>query len=592
MQDIYRQATRVLTWLGLAYENSDLVFQLCERLLSDKRCPLILKAANSIASDWIIFAYRNRRELIRKKLAEFSSRITGQHSETDRVKSKDSKTPSEEAGIPSSGPGESNATTSNSSTQNDELNTITDDERQALYQLLKRPYWNRHWVIQEFCLPSKTLLICGDRAMDSDHFLLSIFLAILLSSDGPEGSARRVLKSSNAVSLMDARIKFKQKPEEFDILETMCKFRSSLATEPRDKIYGMLGLLSTDDRDRLDIEYDKNSDASHCYIRAAKSFLVTRRNLDSLTVDRILSNSKIPKKLPTWVTDWSAFDRNMSRLPLGSRESSFTAGVSSSIFHSFSASHTCNDYTARFSEDSKDALKCNLILSGFDTDTLSEVTEAHRDEFGGMVMPSWQSLTGIIRFLSQWITLLIKFGRYLDTMAGWEKLALSEAEYPTGEDPLKVLCETIAVSDMRSGANETITVSNMRDGANETFAEFLRWRKRFQGPKKLSYAKAFGLHRLGSVYALAAALAGIRAALRNIDSTFVYKIGAISSRRLARTSRGYLALVPELSRAGDRIALFKGGKMPFVVREQGKQWGLIGCSYVHGIMFGKDWDES
>ena len=62
-------------------------------------------------------------------------------------------------------------------------------------------------------------------------------------------------------------------------------------------------------------------------------------------------------------------------------------------------------------------------------------------------------------------------------------------------------------------------------------------------------------------------------------------------RRLARTEKGYLALVPHNSQPGDKIALCRGGKLPLVLRASLKDtWELVGCSYVHGIMHGEAWD--
>jgi hypothetical protein len=67
----------------------------------------------------------------------------------------------------------------------------------------------------------------------------------------------------------------------------------------------------------------------------------------------------------------------------------------------------------------------------------------------------------------------------------------------------------------------------------------------------------------------------------------------LKSRALARTENGYLALVPKGAQPGDSIALLKGGKIPFVVREADGEGGLslVGDSYVHGIMNGEAFEE-
>jgi hypothetical protein len=60
-------------------------------------------------------------------------------------------------------------------------------------------------------------------------------------------------------------------------------------------------------------------------------------------------------------------------------------------------------------------------------------------------------------------------------------------------------------------------------------------------------------------------------------------------RRLAKTEKGRLALVPPFTRTGDRIILLAGGKTPYVARQHSglpQQWELV-----HGIMSGEAWKE-
>lgn len=58
------------------------------------------------------------------------------------------------------------------------------------------------------------------------------------------------------------------------------------------------------------------------------------------------------------------------------------------------------------------------------------------------------------------------------------------------------------------------------------------------------------------------------------------------------TKDGYMGVGPRCSRTGDRIALIAGLKLPFVIREAGDRYNLIGPAYIHGIMKGERWDEN
>ncbi|KAK3385729.1 hypothetical protein B0H63DRAFT_473494 [Podospora didyma] len=63
------------------------------------------------------------------------------------------------------------------------------------------------------------------------------------------------------------------------------------------------------------------------------------------------------------------------------------------------------------------------------------------------------------------------------------------------------------------------------------------------------------------------------------------------------TEKGYIAMVPRLSRAGDSIGLIYGRDAPFVLRGDGnntqaispRRYQLVGDAYVHGIMDGRRW---
>ncbi|KAL7943855.1 heterokaryon incompatibility domain-containing protein [Trichoderma barbatum] len=68
-------------------------------------------------------------------------------------------------------------------------------------------------------------------------------------------------------------------------------------------------------------------------------------------------------------------------------------------------------------------------------------------------------------------------------------------------------------------------------------------------------------------------------------------------RRFAVTRNGYFVLGPDALQEGDVVAVLRGGKTPFLLREVinadgegGSSWVLVGECYVHGLMDGEGWD--
>jgi hypothetical protein len=82
------------------------------------------------------------------------------------------------------------------------------------------------------------------------------------------------------------------------------------ATDPKDKIYGLLGLGSDDDRRILPVTYGKEFKVNALYTRAAAWFLQTGRKLIGFQFDQDNKAEKLTVNgedllLPTWVPDFS-----------------------------------------------------------------------------------------------------------------------------------------------------------------------------------------------------------------------------------------------------------------------------------------------
>jgi hypothetical protein len=60
---------------------------------------------------------------------------------------------------------------------------------------------------------------------------------------------------------------------------------------------------------------------------------------------------------------------------------------------------------------------------------------------------------------------------------------------------------------------------------------------------------------------------------------------------MATTVQGYIALTPPGAQLGDKIGLFKGGKVPLILRNDGFSCQLIGECYVHGFIHGEAFRE-
>ena len=158
-----------------------------------------------------------------------------------------------------------------------------------------------------------------------------------------------------------------------------------------------------------------------------------------------------------------------------------------------------------------------------------------------------------------------------------EERALSQKNYPTGEDPQHVYCSMLCAADMPDGFDATF---QCYEECMQTYsrARAVRNFKPFNIRNTRYHRYAMGLVEL------------FRNRIKMIKFAELAK--RLRGRKLARTGKGYLALVSADAVVGDVVMLCKGSKLHLVVRRMDMKWQLVESCYVHGIMYGEAWDES
>ena len=82
-------------------------------------------------------------------------------------------------------------------------------------------------------------------------------------------------------------------------------------------------------------------------------------------------------------------------------------------------------------------------------------------------------------------------------------------------------------------------------------------------------------------------------ALRELDPA-ISSASALMVRtegwKLAVSSRGFLAFVPEETRKGDMMSVIKDSEVPFILRSGEKGYSMTGECYVRGVMDGEAYD--
>lgn len=192
----------------------------------------------------------------------------------------------------------------------------------ALVSLFERDYWSRLWVVQEVLLATSITVYCGT-AVTPWSVYLRASEAIRELGPGIEAlfgqkwdhrhrlinvSAKRslyidVLRIGGPAQLPSAADFTIFSRDRGDALpDLLCKCRRKLASDPRDKLFGLLGILPTEIRDEFRPNYDRS--AKEVYTDIVDYLIKTTGSLN-IICEAGLRKQQSGLNLPTFVPDWS-----------------------------------------------------------------------------------------------------------------------------------------------------------------------------------------------------------------------------------------------------------------------------------------------
>lgn len=164
-----------------------------------------------------------------------------------------------------------------------------------------RPYFSRVWVVQEVALSKRMIMICGDTAVQWTEFMTHGLLQQIYTSSYSE--------TFPTILRLDER----HIAGSTTLLDALLLGRSCKASDPRDKIFGLLGLVSTTDRPPANYSMS----TAEVYTQIAMYLLKVQK----LGLDLILGNlchrsdeaRAQTGHLPSWVPDWSQCEPTFSQ---------------------------------------------------------------------------------------------------------------------------------------------------------------------------------------------------------------------------------------------------------------------------------------
>ncbi|TEA09792.1 hypothetical protein C8034_v012062 [Colletotrichum sidae] len=181
---------------------------------------------------------------------------------------------------------------------------------EALRWLLSRPWFTRVWCVQEIVLARSSRVHVG--AFSLDWPKLGVTAAWLseqsLAFDYDIPLELEGLAWDNAYGMFDT-----SELSESSLLEVLVEFRDSNATDPRDKVYGLLGLVNAGELEGFPI-VDYNKSVAEVYADVVKTSIAKTGHLGSLAYEaQTRFEATQPEIYPAFVQALSTFNQASPR---------------------------------------------------------------------------------------------------------------------------------------------------------------------------------------------------------------------------------------------------------------------------------------
>ncbi|KAI0166875.1 HET-domain-containing protein [Hypoxylon sp. FL1284] len=452
--------------------------------------------------------------------------------------------------------------------------------------LVMRSWWHRVWTVQEMVLSQNAVLMIGRHAIKWETICLAVDhgfnLQIWMTSDlgfilDPvvvPYLTMRALTNRRRLQSLEHKSPSSQTVAS-DLLHLLIHCRHRRSTDPRDKVYGVLGLLRDAQSDvvaakgstSLQIKPDYTHPVAYVFRNTTESIISHMNSLDILGT----CPPSTRRGLPSWVTDWSVTTAIGSPLTYNSlderRETHATKRTAAQV---------------HFPHDG-----VTMVLSGHTLTTVGELAQV-LPSTNEKIPDQYQSYSNIHNFawwektifVLKCLKLLHDNAGYFMSIYGvlfaWSKFAAAHPPTNPSHDPGSVFWQTICAGSYKNGS------------VAETEALYRKWVHILKPVREFMEGYP-GIHYYVPEIAFAKLIYGIS---WEDYGEFWMHLNCSRHRRIGRAANGRLCLLPESARVGDEIFLARGGSVPLVKRPDGTGYSMfVGEAYIFGIMDGEAFEE-
>lgn len=436
------------------------------------------------------------------------------------------------------------------------------------HPLFQRSWFTRMWTVQEIVLNPFGILNCGGITLPWADVILA---ADVLDKIGYKyGGWQKVLALQKYLTVALAIKTYPQARDiinrnnlrddiadidiDFDVFRTFHYGREKEASDPKDKIYALHGILTEFGVNLPAPDYRKTLEEIY-----TEATLTLMEHDQSLVVLHFATSANRRKGLPSWVPDFTdqPFDEQDPRFPV--TRSRFGAGGSMEA-----------QWESRLTS-------LQLLMRGKMIDRVM-----YRGQGLPSIDPREVKLKELLRLddSGQLVATesLRNLHKSIQVFQEWCDVAQWSDSYPNGQTTKDAL-RTALLNDFPRSMNDYT-----RNAAFEPWLQYM---------SKVAEDSSQGAStQIATEFDLVTALfTGPGFPFYTLAMPFC------ANKTLYRTEKGWLGTAPDFTpdpiQAGDMIATIRGMEMPVVLRPSDATGGyrLISHCYVHGWMYGEGWDD-
>lgn len=414
----------------------------------------------------------------------------------------------------------------------------------ALGNLFARPWFQRVWVIQEVALSRTAHMVCGERKLpweDVGCMIENLLRWRLIHLIKHKTSSNQLTTGASTLFCIQNIRRQMQIGRKRALSAVLFETMGFLATDPKDQIFGVLGLIRNTQDGGLQVNYEDT--VQDVYTKATKWSLQDEMSFDLLYLAGVTHTRNL-SNLPSWVPDFSLdISINPFGLPNPGKPVPYQAGGSSAPNMISSVRFLGN---------------C-LVVQGIVVGTIHD--------FGHARVAAFQLLDEKAhKTWRDWVLQAIELtathkGRVLlQRMSGglWRTL-IANVAHPSKQ--LAPLCYAKYFESFKE-----VYIDDVRH-------QDLDWR---EAHARVANDKAF--------------CDDVKAEAHQYLFAF---LDASIGRRFCVTECGELGLVPAGVAKRDRVCVVPGAKTPFIIREiansdsSRRKFVLVGDCYIDGLMQGE-----